>query len=353
MNKFWKIEDFHQSRERCIGASDIPTLAGLNKKYNQTPLTLWEQKTKREEGFKGNSATYWGHKLEPLVLHEFIKQFYSEELQTNQLMSEELERLVDAHARNDHLFGPFKILTEAKHPDYQFTVAHADLLSLVDPENPFLVDAKTGNYFSGKKGLDIDFGYSEDDLSEQGIPSAAYLQMQYQMMCYGVDTSYVAALINTSDFRIYGPIKAKKDIQEKCLTLAARFFDHLNDDTPPEPIIKEDVFKLFPNLKNETKVISNEDLVLALDAISERKKMKLQIKKLENKIEDIDDALHLLAGENTIVNDPEGNKIIKISNYQTKRIKGLKEIEKNYPEIYEAIVENNLINESITRRLNV
>ena len=71
--KFLKDTSFENGRN-YIGASDIATLAGLNKKYNQTPLTLWEVLTKRTAQWTGNESTEWGHLLEGLILKKAIEK---------------------------------------------------------------------------------------------------------------------------------------------------------------------------------------------------------------------------------------------------------------------------------------
>ena len=59
-------------REKGIGGSDAGTIVGVNK-YN-SPLQLWSEKTHTTpRTFTGNSATKWGHILEPVIAEAYAK----------------------------------------------------------------------------------------------------------------------------------------------------------------------------------------------------------------------------------------------------------------------------------------
>lgn len=54
-----------QMRRTFIGGSDAAATLGLDP--YRSPVALWLEKTGRTEGFEGNAATEWGHRLEPVV----------------------------------------------------------------------------------------------------------------------------------------------------------------------------------------------------------------------------------------------------------------------------------------------
>jgi len=52
-------------RRTFIGASDAAAVLGVDP--YRSPTALWLEKTGRAEGFAGNAATDWGHRLEPVI----------------------------------------------------------------------------------------------------------------------------------------------------------------------------------------------------------------------------------------------------------------------------------------------
>lgn len=319
MNRYTRIKDdeaFHAARELGVGASDIPTLAGLNKRWGQTPLTLWREKTGRAEGFAGNERTEWGNALEPLVLRRWVLNHYGHEA------AQEFYR--NATRADPVSSGPFKVKTEAFHPERRYCLAHADLV--VDwgkelaalPANvapkPHLVEAKTTGYFSGKRREGLAFeGYDPDDCSQFGVPDKVFMQVQWQMFCYGVESATVAVLIDTADYREYGPIIFDPRHVEKSLALAERFWHHVTTDTEPAPTSFADAVSIFPELANTTAMVSGEAEMEARRMIEEGRELKARAKGIDDKLEDIKAALAILAGGNTVLAASDGEPLAKLS----------------------------------------
>ncbi|KKK47644.1 hypothetical protein LCGC14_3153100, partial [marine sediment metagenome] len=120
MNPYRKIRDFHASRSKGVGSSDIPVLALLTKKWGSTPYQLWRVKTGREAPWQGNEYTWWGKYHEKSVLYRYVHDHYS---------PDEADRFLSARLRN-RSSGFLKSFTEVRHPDpeYKFALSHIDLL---------------------------------------------------------------------------------------------------------------------------------------------------------------------------------------------------------------------------------
>lgn len=347
MNDFTylKDKDFKKGR-RYIGASDIPTLALFNVKYNQTPLTLWEEKTGRRDPFRGNERTRAGHELEHIVLKWGLEKltennnyYYSNDYLKYFLISR-LKGINDC-------VGLFSF-TEARHPKYNFIVSHADL---IDNNTEFIMEGKTTGFFGGKRNDDINLGYDKNDMTANGIPSAVYLQVQTQMLCYGISAAYVSVMIDTGIHRLYGPIKAHKKTQEKILAIADKFWWYVENDKPPKPNTWNDIVILNPNLDRESKtVIAGVDEEKVKQMKQEKRDIAKKIKKLEAREEDIKNAIGLLIGENSYLETSSGESLAKAFEV-TREYLNFKKIKKENPRKYKNLKKDGLIYDSTSRQL--
>jgi len=343
VNRYTKIRDFHGERSRGVGSSDIPVLAGLYRNYGSTTLKLWQQKTGRIERWNGNERTAWGHKLEGMVLREFIARHYDEDAADEFIVAK----------RRGRSTGPFKTETEARHPERPYCLAHADLVvhfdRAQDSEEPYIVEAKTAGMMSGKRREGVIFsGYDPDDLTAQGIPDAVYLQVQWQMYVYGVSTSYVAVLIDTADYREYGPISSDARVQEKCLALAERFWRLVETDTTPAPETWDDVQALFPHQADTTAMVGGEDELRIREMIGRDKDLSARIKALEEEREDIKNAVGILIGGNSVLAAADGQVLAK-SAEQTRESVALSKIAKAAPDIEAQLRQLGLVTTSTYR----
>lgn len=334
MNRYTKIKDFHGERAKGIGSSDIPILAGLTKQWGSTPFTLWEQKTGRAPLWEGNQRTEWGHRLEGEVLHKFVESHFSKDTADDYL----------SYKRRGKSFDSFKTDTECRSPERPYCLAHADLV--VEGETPYIVEAKTAGMMSGKRREGRIFsGYDPEDLTAQGIPDAVFLQVQWQMYVYGIDLAYVAVLIDTADYREYGPIKADYRVQEKCLALAERFWELVKTDTPPAPETWGDVTKMFPDQKDTTAMISGDDEQKVREMIDRDKKLSQRAKDIKEERDDIENAIGILLGKNQFLSSAGGDILAKASEQSRESI-ALSKIKKDAPEIEAKLRELGLVSKS-------
>ena len=207
------ITDFHKSREARIGASDIPTLIPHPLRpseslagYGQTAITLWEEKTGQRQRTPSGFAADMGHYIEPKAIREFIRDVASGEPEMSGgrvameffrgFMMYELEaerRRPDAQTGRAFNHTAFKHHTEAVTP---FGVAHADCVYIpegnarkvktpydftVDFTKPFIIEAKSAQYWAARRNDDPYSGYDTSLKEWQGIPLKHYLQIQYHL----------------------------------------------------------------------------------------------------------------------------------------------------------------------------
>jgi predicted phage-related endonuclease len=360
MNRYTKIRDFHASRLTGVGSSDIPTLALYNKRWGDTPLTLYREKVGITPPKETGERAEWGHRLEGIVLAKFIEKRYGEETAAEYLRYKARKMSV----------GAFKTETECRHPERPYVLAHADLvvddMRLADdgktplspdegvPIEPYIVEAKTTGLMSAKRDEDEpDEGYSKTDFSQNGIPAKVFLQVQWQMLAYDVPTAYVAVLVDGGEYREYGPIKADPRTQEKCLKLAEVFWrDCVVPQCEPKPETWDDVQLMWPETKDFTARIGGEDELKVRAMSSEYFAAKKRIKELTERTDEIVDAFGILMGENSVLTSGEGVQFASSWNVGSLSIKKFSELtDAQRAEVPEDLAEKWKTRDEIIERL--
>lgn len=336
------LTDLHKSHASGVGASEMPTLALLNKRYGQTPYTLWEEKTGRRAPFRGNNKTYWGTMLEGLVLRQYV----SEHALANPagFYLAYLARKYRAR-RNVLLYAEFR------HPQYPFALSHPDLVVL-GPETESIQEAKTAGFFSARRDDDPDYGYSDEDASQNGIPAAVFLQVQWQLFTADISRGGVSLLADTANYREYGPIIADPRTQEKCLALAERFWWHVVHDEPPKPETWGDVVSMFPEVTETTAMVGGEHELEAREMAAEYKEIGGRIKRLEERKEDIKSAFGVWMGANKILTTAEGEKLASQGEVGAEYF-DIKKLRTEKPEVYESMKAEGFITAKSWRNLYI
>ena len=341
MNRYKRIKDFHETRRRGIGASDIPILAGLTLKYGQTPYGLWLVKTGRKAPWSGNEQTEWGKRLEGLILRKYIAS-------PERFGEEKADEFYRSYIRQ-HSNGSLKILTEFWHPQYRFALAHPDLL--IENETPRIVQAKSHSFFSAQRRDDLDYGYDSEDYSQNGIPSSVFLQEQWELFCAGLSVADVAVLSNTNTYSEYGPVIADPRTQEKCLALAERFMWHVENDQEPKPETWADVQTMFPHPEQTTAMVSGDTELEARRMKERKEKLDKSKKRIEAELDDLKNAIGLLIGENSVLASAEGDVLAK--SWEVKRwfASDLKKLEQTEPDLFKRLCDDGYITRSENRVL--
>lgn len=348
MNQYTFYEsDVRKPGELIIGSSDIPVIIKTKKsKIKKSQYELWEEKTGKVESFQGNEYTTWGHRLEPLLLSAFIEKDINYEY-AHKFKTDYIENEIKRHKNYKPTTG-FHSFTECRHPIFTWAIAHADCIFHI-ASSSFILEAKTGGYFArvGREGME---GFSLEDHTEKGVPSDVLLQVQWQMLCYGVDLTYVLLLIDDNKFHIY-QVPAYKKWFPLMLEKASDFYQHCISDTPPQPEKYDDIKKLFPEIKDKAVYVTGERAIIAESMREEKKKLQSRMKKYQLRINDINNAASLLMGDNKFLYNGENtNKLFQqvISRDQYNMIHP-STIQKFAPEVFKILEEKGLINKSDRR----
>lgn len=344
MHAYHKIRDFHGARSRAVGSSDIPTLALLNLRYDETPHRLWRVKTGREKPWAGNEATWWGRQHENTVLYRYVRDHYE---------GDEAERFLASKLRGRSI-GELKVLTECRHPQYRFALAHVDLLIDADAATdigPRIVEAKSHGLYAARRRADPDFGYSLDDFSQNGVPAAVFLQVQWQQFAYDIRQADVAVLINTNDYRCYGPIIADPRTQEKCLALAERFMWHVKKDKPPKPETWADVRAMFPEIQPTTAMVSGDTELEVRRMIARKERLSRADRRIKAELADLKNAVGLLIGGNAVLASAEGDVLARASETGRWHLAQATKLEQTEPELFKRLCDQGYITRTNWREL--
>ena len=316
LNNYTRLRDIQQShRGAVVGASEIATLALYNLRHGQTPATLWEEHTGRVAPRELGEPGWWGHAHEPTILYRYVRDHFDED--TARAM------LSGYYRSRSH--GPFKVLTEFRRKiSHGTAIAHPDLLieaPLIQriigrSMEPRLVQAKSHGYHTAKRKDDPDFGYDPDDLTQNGLPASVFLQEQWEMFCSDLPEADVVPLIDTNDYREYGPVYRDAKTQEQALALAERFCWHVERDVAPDPEAWVDIVHRDPVMKDlsavhalESSVELRGEPVTLADMLASHAKAKGDERRALRRQDDIKTAIGVLLGGNKWLTTPEGQVI--------------------------------------------
>lgn len=302
--------DVRRQNELVIGSSDIPIIIKTkNSRIKKSAYELWEEKTGRVEPFQGNDYTIWGHELEPLLISAFIRKKYNSKL----AYKFKIDYILHQEWRSETYYPAtiFHSFTECRHPLFEWIISHGDCICPYfkwNREKPIILEAKTGGYYARVKHEGIE-GFDLEDHTATGVPSDILLQVQWQMLCYDINLTYVLLLIDDNKFHIY-EVPAIKKWFPLMLEKASKFLWHCEKDKPPQPEKYSDIEKLFPGIKDKAIYITGERAIIAEQMKAEKKKLQSKIKKYQRRIDDINDAAGLLMQENKFLFNGETSKKI-------------------------------------------
>jgi putative phage-type endonuclease len=180
-------------RKGGIGSSDAAAAVGLNP--YKSPLELWTEKTGRgpvnEEHAGFDDPRYWGTLLEPYVAIAY-------------------QQKTDRRVR--------KINAVLQHPAFPFMLANIDREVVGSPDVQIL-ECKTAGEFGSR-------------LWRDGVPEYVQIQVQHQLAVTGKAAADVAVLLCGQQLEIFR-IERDEDVIARLTVLEARFWEHVESDTPP------------------------------------------------------------------------------------------------------------------------
>lgn len=238
-------DEWLKHRRLTIGASDVPTIIGVNP--YKSAYTLWAEKTGRIEQTESTIAARMG-----LALEDFIEELYEEQTFRT-------------------LYGGG--LCVHNHPERRWLTCTPDRYTR-DEEYKIdrVVELKTIGENAARKLID-------------GQPPIAYqVQLQIQMEILGCDVGDLACLIGNRDFQIFEFQRHDKLIQG-VIAKCERFYQHMVNDTPPPLDGSESTLQtikaLHPDDNGETVELS-EDAIVAAQILERIKADKKRLDAEEN-----------------------------------------------------------------------
>ncbi|MEP4548454.1 MAG: lambda-exonuclease family protein [Saccharospirillum sp.] len=186
-------------RKQGIGGSDAAAAMGLSP--YQSALELWMNKTGRtpngecERVLGRRAPMYWGNVLEPIIAEQYSK-----------LTGRKVRRV------NSVLQHP----DEDKH----WMLANLDF-AIVGSEDTHILECKTAGEFGAKHWRD-------------GVPDYVQCQMQHQLAVTGKQAADVCVLICGQELQIHR-IERDDELIAAIIVMERDFWQHVLDDTPPEP----------------------------------------------------------------------------------------------------------------------
>lgn len=249
-------EEWLSARKKTIGASDVPTIIGVNP--YKSPYTLWAEKTGRIEQAESTIAARMGLALEGLI---------------EELYEENTGRVLYGGGLCMHTHPEIPWLTCT--PDrYTRDLICVPPILVAEAQDKItrVVELKTIGENVARKLID-------------GQPPLAYqVQLQIQMEILGCDVGDLACLIGNRDFQIFEFQRHEKLIQG-VIAKCSEFYQHIVSDTPPPLDGSESTLQtikaLHPDDNGET-VELPEDAVVAAQILERIKADKKRLEAEEN-----------------------------------------------------------------------
>lgn len=217
-------QEWYDNRRTGIGGSDAAAVLGMSKW--KTPYQVWREKVYGERQ-PDNGQFERGRDLE-----SFIREKHENETGK-------------------------KVVTPSfmRDPKYDFVVGNLD--GITDEK---VVEFKTSLF---------------DDWGDEP-PIEYILQCQHYLFITGYDEADLVVLIlSTWKIKTFH-IHADSELQNLMVENYQKFWKHVEDKTPPEPVNNDDLKKMFPSSLSNSKTLS-QGAIDAYQALIEKKKQLVEI----------------------------------------------------------------------------
>lgn len=206
-------DEWLAARQAGIGASEIAAVMGLSP--FESPFGLWWRK-RAGTSLQLSPELEWGHRLESAIADKFADDHPE--------LLVEGSRLVEG-PEPWMLATPDRIVGTRVLPPLLFPGTD-------DPARWALPDTWLGP----SAVLEVKRGFPNEQWGDAGtaqIPVYYRAQVQWQMLCTGLDTAYLAALLGQADYREYVVRRDERDIAVM-VEYGRRFRASLDRDEPPD-----------------------------------------------------------------------------------------------------------------------
>ncbi|RPJ58251.1 MAG: hypothetical protein EHM12_08180 [Dehalococcoidia bacterium] len=369
MVNYWFIDgDFYKERSKRIGASDVPALISDPENpteslsgYGRTPITVWLEKTGKKDREAAGLPAEIGHHMENKALEIFIRGVFDVAVSKEFIRNKILYECLNDTERSPVIEFQHKLIKHNTQYYDDVRICHPDAVYVggmsgkkrafglnIDLSKPFLIEAKSATLWSAKRPAgSMVKGYDFDLKTWQGIPLKHYMQIQYQLDLFQIDTCYLPLLCNTSEFYVW-EIKANKKHQEKIRDIVYEVSDCINSNTPPKDlaICLNDIKSLYPEIKDDYTIISGEEKSHALEIAKTYKEAERQEKKWKAKKEEALDSMSVILKDNKEIRDDTEKIASWITRKGSERVLGLKELKERDDKAYSYLKRKGLITQS-------
>lgn len=234
-------EQQRKERKLGIGGSDMPIIMGLSS--YKTPYQLYLEKTGQiDSGQEESQLQYWGNQLEEIIRKEFEKR--------NNVVVETAETLV--------------------HPVLDFLRANID--GFIPGLNAVLEVKCSSSFMASEWGED----------GSDVIPMQYLVQVAHYCAVTNADCAYIAVLIGGNDYREF-KYERNMALEEKVINAAKKFWDCVQDKTPPDATNQIDLKLMFPRHQPEKIKTIDEPLAEQLTTLTETRFKIKQLSEVEDK----------------------------------------------------------------------
>ena len=281
-----------EERRKGIGGSDIAAVLGLSPW--KTAYQVYQEKRKEVDDWKGNEATDWGKRLEPV-----LRQWYS-----------------DTTGRVVRM--PEKIICHGKYP---YMLASLDGFT----DDKRIVEIKTARH--GK-------GWGAPGTNE--IPDYYALQCQHYMVVTGYEVTDVPVTIGGGSPELY-EVPADREVQEMILEAAAEFWRRVENGDPPEPKSYADVVSRYGASRGAGAVYADEADIANVASLRD---VRQRIAELEAFEDDLKAGLIKKIGDShDVMVDADGRALVTYKLGRPASRFDSKTFEKEHPELYKSYLK--------------
>lgn len=295
-------EQWLRARSKGIGGSEITAVMGLDP--YMTPYALWERKTGRVSDNADNKFTRAGNYLE-----DAVSQMFSDAagLDVYKPKTEHFR-----HPDFPHLLGT---------PDRFVSMKHGDAV----------LEIKTT-----QKRI------TREDVT-QGHALRWYFQVLWYMGISGKKTGFIAWLCNGVDFD-YLQVDFQPEIFADMVQAGNDFWiNHVQSDTPPPPITKEDIMKSIGRVLPDA-IEGPEDVLRYHEQIKEN---SAKIKELEEANDELKTAVQILMGDKSVMTW-KGVPLFTWKEAETTRLDG-KRLKEEMPDVWQRFAKISLVRTFLTK----
>ncbi len=293
------IRQWMEERREGVGASEIAVLFGLSPW--STIQELWDEKVHGCSYEPGSELFHFGHTMEPLIAAEFARR-------TGEIV--------------DH---PESMIIIGEKPWYR-----ASLDRVVKENDEAVAALELKNLHEGR--------YSEYRVAG---PSIGYLlQLQYQMMCAGLDHGYLAVLFGGQKFASWRVI-ASPSVQREIALRVDEFWGYVQrKEQPPETLGK----RQLPSDDGRSLQLKDPSWEQRLEELDELRLKKAKIEKDEKIIKQ---QLKECLGD---FQSAEAGEMVASVSISTRRSLDTTRLKKEMPELVERFTKEATVKTMRVRR---